>query len=405
MNLIKKLQIVLLTGAIALTAAGQSSSSGSGISSDATILEHDPVEFKFYDMECVLPRISGLELPQAVGSQEEYSKLIDALKWSRVAKKFTPYITRFATEANLNDYLTYRLLSAYVDALLPQAHNSVRAALKQHLFDHMGFLTRLGLNPMGDGVVFLAFAQPVYDMKMVYEAPFRYYAIEEADMDFSDPASSDFSLLKLTSNAHNNRPVNLRLKPLEIPQKPEHFEISGAGLSIHGEVNGNLRSLLYHYPRTNLDDIVASEVQPLLREIIVSQLKEQLAPMKQKEAVNTLLAFIQEGFPYQTDEELHGFEKPYFTEEMFLQPASDCEDRSMLYSILLRDVLGVPNVIIGYDDHVAVAVNLDASNVRGAKIEVDGKDYYISDPTYRGARTGRVMPGYEEAVPEVYLRN
>lgn len=392
---------VLTAGIISVPASGQSSK----ISSDAVILESEPVEFTFYGMKCELPGISGLNLPDAVGTQEEYTKLIDDLKWSRVAKSLIKYINYTANSANLNDYLTYRLLSDYVDALLPHAHNSVRAAFKQHIFDQMGFRTRLGLNPMGDGVVFLSFAQPVYDMKMVYDAPFRYYAIPDGDIDFSDEISADFTLLKLTSNAHFNRPVNLILNPLKIKNSPQKFEFTDGQLTINGEVNANLRDILYKYPRMNVDDVFNCTLQQDLRDTIVAQLKQQLDGKKQKEAVNTLLSFIQNAFPYQTDEELHGFEKPYFLEEMFLQPASDCEDRSILYSYLLKEVLGVPNVIIGYGDHVAVAVHLDNSAVRGAKIEVDGKDYYISDPTYTGARTGRVMPGYEDQTPEVYFKN
>lgn len=392
---------VLTAGIISFPASGQSSK----ISSDAVILESEPVEFTFYGMKCELPGISGLNLPEAVGTQEEYTKLIDDLKWSRVAKSLIKYINYTANSANLNDYLTYRLLSDYVDALLPHAHNSVRAAFKQHIFDQMGFRTRLGLNPMGDGVVFLSFAQPVYDMKMVYDAPFRYYAIPDGDIDFSDEISADFTLLKLTSNAHFNRSVNLILNPLKIKNSPQKFEFTDGQLTINGEVNANLRDILYKYPRMNVDDVFNCTLQQDLRDTIVAQLKQQLDGKKQKEAVNTLLSFIQNAFPYQTDEELHGFEKPYFLEEMFLQPASDCEDRSILYSYLLKEVLGVPNVIIGYGDHVAVAVHLDNSAVRGAKIEVDGKDYYISDPTYTGARTGRVMPGYEDQTPEVYFKN
>lgn len=392
---------VLTAGILSIPAAGQSSK----ISSDAVISESDMVEFDFYGIKCELPRISGIDLPEAVGTQDEYRKLIDDLKWKRTAKHFIPYITAYAGRLGLNDFLTYKLLSGYIDALLPQTHNSVRAAFKQHIFDQMGFQTRLGLNPMGDGVVFLSFAQPVYDMKMIYDAPFRYYAIPEGDVDFSDEISADFTLLKLPSNSHFNCPVSLILKPLNIPYKSQSFEFTDGTLSINGEINANLRDILYKYPRMNVDDVFISTLQQDTRDTIVAQLRQQLDGMKQKEAVNTLLAFIQNAFPYQTDEELHGFEKPYFLEEMFLQPASDCEDRSILYSYLLKEVLGVPNVIIGYGDHVAVAVHLDNSAVRGAKIEIDGKDYYISDPTYKGARTGRVMPGYENETPEVYFKN
>ncbi len=391
--------IVLLIAACAVRSAGQSFTN-----SETILNEQVPMEFEFYGMTCQMPSVEIPNLPAAVGSQEEYSALLTSLKWSRFAKKILPYFNSFANEAKLNDYLTFRLVAAYIDASFPGVHNSVRATLKQHLIDQMGFESRLGLNPMGDGIIFLAFAQPVYDMKMIFESPFRYYAVPDGENRLQSEAETDFTLLKLTSNDHKNRPVNLRLSPLEIPYRPEPFEFTDGNLTLKGEVNANLRSILYNYPRTNLDELMASEPEPALRQSIVEQLRGQLAGLKQKEAVNSLLAFIQTAFPYQTDEELHGFEKPYFIEEMFLQPASDCEDRSMLYSFLLREVLGVPNVIVGYDDHVAVAVHLDQSSVRGAKIEVDGKDYYISDPTYKGARTGRVMPGYEDKVPEVYFR-
>ena len=44
--------------------------------------------------------------------------------------------------------------------------------------------------------------------------------------------------------------------------------------------------------------------------------------------------------------------------------------------------------------------DMDSGELSG--IIQDGKDYYISDPTYIGANVGECMPGYETESPEIF---
>lgn len=139
---------------------------------------------------------------------------------------------------------------------------------------------------------------------------------------------------------------------------------------------------------------------PDVRQEIVSQLKDQLKDLELQIAVDKLLHFVQYAFPYATDDEQHGFEKPYFFEELLYYPKCDCEDRSVFYAYLLREVLGVENHLIHFPGHECVAVCLGRT-LHGDGYMYKGKQFYISDPTYMGASTGMCMPDYRSTNPQV----
>ena len=45
---------------------------------------------------------------------------------------------------------------------------------------------------------------------------------------------------------------------------------------------------------------------------------------KQSEAANILINFVQTAFDYKTDGDQFGYEKPFFVDELFYYPYSDC---------------------------------------------------------------------------------
>jgi hypothetical protein len=83
--------------------------------------------------------------------------------------------------------------------------------------------------------------------------------------------------------------------------------------------------------------------------------------------------------------------------------AVDCEDRSFLFSYLVEQVIGLQTVGLKYPGHLAVAVELiephpdpDADSVY-----VDGRKFYVSDPTYIGANVGQAMTIFDGVVPSI----
>ena len=104
-----------------------------------------------------------------------------------------------------------------------------------------------------------------------------------------------------------------------------------------------------------------------------------------------MLHFVQNAFEYQTDDVQFGVERPLFADEMLYYPYCDCEDRSIFYSILVRDLLGLDVVLLNYPRHLATAVRF-VDEMDGDHIILSGKRYTICDPTYIGANIGEAMP-------------
>lgn len=107
-----------------------------------------------------------------------------------------------------------------------------------------------------------------------------------------------------------------------------------------------------------------------------------------------LLKFLQYDFDYSTDEDQFGYEKPFFLEENFVYPANDCEDRSILFSYLVRNLLGLDVILLNYPNHVATAVCFN-EDVPGDSVWFCGRRFTVCDPTYIGSYAGMTMTGYD----------
>ena len=76
------------------------------------------------------------------------------------------------------------------------------------------------------------------------------------------------------------------------------------------------------------------------------------------EKINILLDFIQNGFPYATDDEQFGKESYSFAEVTLANPFSDCEDRSILLGQLIKHFTKTDVIGLVYPNHVLLAVNV-----------------------------------------------
>lgn len=79
----------------------------------------------------------------------------------------------------------------------------------------------------------------------------------------------------------------------------------------------------------------------------------------------------------------------------------DCEDRSVLFSILVRDLLGLDVVLLHYPGHLATAVDF-GGGVSGDCIDLDDGRYLVCDPTYIGAPVGMAMSDCKRQRAQVY---
>ena len=204
------------------------------------------------------------------------------------------------------------------------------------------------------------------------------------------------------ANAKNLVSLNIETLPAFAMQEQDRtLTPSGSTLKVQTVVNKNLIDFYYDYPKC---DVVVHYKTPMseeLRSALYPQLKAAIAGKSQKDAANLLLNFIQTSFEYMTDGEQFGYEKPNFPDETFYYPYCDCEDRAMLYSTLVKDLLGLDAILLDYPNHIASAVRFTESIPGDNVVLDDGSEYLICDPTYIGAPIGVCMDQFKNIAPEI----
>lgn len=357
-----------------------------------------PFAFPFFGMEMQMPSID-FNIAKQLSGTREYAAQWRNLEKDGNARKLLPYVEELAGRYALNDYLKYELLSAYVHKRFANDHVTSRMSLLHYLLANMGYDVRIAVNGNGHPLILIPFRQDVYARPYLVLDNRKYYIFSDTDLDMGRPENTRISTCDLPSHIPAGAIMDLTLNGLNLPYEPYRYDIAFGGLRIQGEVNKNIFPVLFKYPQMPTGDFARSEVCPDVRRSIVEQLGPQLAGKPQNEAIDALLKFVQ-GFDYATDEEYHGFEKPYFFEEMLYYAKCDCEDRAIFYTYLLWNVLGVENHLICYPGHESAAVHL-SENIRGDAYDYEGRRFYISDPTYIGASTGMCMPMYVRESPQI----
>ena len=170
-------------------------------------------------------------------------------------------------------------------------------------------------------------------------------------------------------------------------------------------VNRNLIDFYDDYPQSNAWNIYAqTSLSAFAKEQLYPVLRRAIADKEKTVAANILIDFVQTAFEYKTDDEQFGDERPLFADETLYYPYSDCEDRAILYSILVRDLLGLDVVLLHYPNHLATAVYF-ADDVAGDYLMLNGRKYIVCDPTYIGASIGNAMPQFKRTASKIVRIN
>ena len=206
---------------------------------------------------------------------------------------------------------------------------------------------------------------------------------------------------------------------LYIPQTPkfacqpsQQRELAAArpGMEMTVEVNKNLIDFYNTYPSSCVEKnfmtrwamYANTPMQEEIRKTLYPAIKSKIAGLDKVEAADRILNWVQTALVYEYDDKVWGHDRAFFAEETLYYPYCDCEDRSILYTRLVRDILGLKCILVFYPGHLASAVCFDEA-VRGDYIQYGGSRYTICDATYIGAPLGLTMPGMDNASATVIL--
>ncbi len=308
-------------------------------------------------------------------------------------------LQNFKRKIKLNDWGYCLLVHDYTKKIFPNNKDN------QNLFDWFlliksGYNVKVGFN--SDRVILLMPSkETIYGYPYINQDGKNFYLV-----DFDNKKTANISVYTYDGKYPNANDIldfsmneNPNLKRIII-KKELKFKYNDTLYTIPVEFDKNISEFLKKYPITDLSIYFNSELGPIARYSIVKAFRPILSGKTQEEAVSILLKFMQTAFKYKTDEEQFGYEKIFFPEETLFYPYNDCEDRAILFSYLVRTLIGLDVIGLDYPGHVATAVNFD-KNLKGDIVKYGNKTYLICDPTYINAPIGKAMPKFKTTQPKI----
>jgi hypothetical protein len=177
-------------------------------------------------------------------------------------------------------------------------------------------------------------------------------------------------------------------------EKTLEFVYEHKKYKVNSKFSQNLVDFYATFPQSDYLIYYNDTDSSLLNASVVTQLAAIIENKSELEAVNILLRFVQTSFAYKTDDDQFKHEKVMFPQETLHHPYSDCEDRSIMFTYLVKKLLHLDVVGVKYSDHMAAAVAF-SSNISGDGFIYKGKRYIVTDPTYINANSGMTMPQYK----------
>ena len=359
--------------------------------------KHKDIQFDFYGSHLEFNIPNGIKkanfYPQ---SQKGVVNFFSAAASSEY-EIFIDKIQNVCKTMNLNDWGIYLLVLKISNMAYTNQDNS--RLLSWFIFNKMGYAVKIGLAKKH--VVLMH-----YSKKIIYSTP-NYNFDKKNYYVVSDYAKGEIGrIFSYKQNYPGSiKPLDLSLKtlpalPSDMRNKTLEFKQFGQAYSVTFEYNKNLIDFMATYPQVDYETYFNAPIDSRTYETIALGLKKYIDGKKASDAINFVLNFVQKAFIYERDNEQFGREKVMFAQETLYFDKSDCEDRAVLFSYLVKELFGVSVLGVKYKDHMTTALNVP---IEGDKVKVGSRKFVLADPTYINASVGMSMPKYKSRKPQSYI--
>ena len=361
-------------------------------------LPDNSLKLSFYGTQIALAKVA-YSLPHLAGTDEQSV----ANYWNALTQlpyiDWTNEIRQLQSSLGLNDWGMYLLINRTFEVKFPGRPDNEQTVFTVFTLNQLGYKAKIGRSHQ-KLLPLIAFNCNVFNATF-----FRYGNENGTVYTVYNPGHADLTTIQSCRMEYGGA---TRLMDMSLTTIPALYTQAALQPLKVGEQSYNLSydknymQLLGTYPC--VDFRLYAESTP--SEAFLQSMEEQLRPLihnkSQEEAVNALLRFVQYAFKYKTDDEQFGYERWFFPEETVASAYSDCEDRAILFSQLVRRLLNMEVVLVYYPGrHLATAVRFDNPDTTGDYLNVDGKKFLICDPTYIGATLGMGMPQLRQVPIEV----
>jgi hypothetical protein len=320
--------------------------------------------------------------------------------WDKAsACNYTPIVEslmKAKTELNINDFGYLMLVRKFAETVYTDNANASRL-LTWFLLIRSGYSVRVGY--VGNEIALLVpTPDQIYEKSYLTLENVRYYVFPSLSSPSFFTYDQDYIQGRLF-DLDMGTPLNLEGKRVS---RTCAFDFNQKSYSINVECDSNLIDFYNDYPISAFEIYFDAAASVPFQESMPTSLKPLMEGMDELEAAGFLLHFVQTAFAYKTDPEQFGREKYFFPDEVLYYPYCDCEDRSVLYAYLVRQLLGLKVVGLEYSGHMATAVALHAK-ITGDYLVFGNDTYVVADPTYINAPIGMSMPDYKSVAPIIHL--
>jgi len=332
----------------------------------------------FYGHKLPMP----IFLPPAMATLSQQS-LVDFWQAILALEYQSPlsFLEQYKQELALSDWAYWLLVQQY--SQLHTSNINEARALTWFLLSQSGYQVKLGIS--GNLLVLLLpVIQTVYAMPYYTIEGQRFYLLTEGESSTISTYKGKYDKVNTALNLSFDK--TLKTQP-QFNYRELIFTVNDVQAKFSIPYDYQRVSFFKTYPQLDLKYYFSAA----LNSISADAFRNQLAPLlrgSQFDNVNDLLSFIHQAFPYAIDEAQFGEENYLLIEETLHYQASDCEDRSILFAWLVRNLLGERVVGLDYPGHVSTALNRPEGLLQ-------------ADPTYIGANLGDVMPEYKNTQPNI----
>ena len=245
-------------------------------------------------------------------------------------------------DLKLNDWGVFLFVRDVSNALCADANASV--VMQQFLLNELGYKSKMARRADRDQMLlFVATDCKMYGRPYFTKDGLNYYNLT------SDETCQFYMCQEDSPKAKSSIDMQITNAPLLNSGMVNSVHKNGAGtVAVSVDVPKSLMLFYKSMPQCDYSVYVNAKVNPAVADRLLSSLAPIVEGKSETEAANLLINFVQTGFKYATDQEQFGYEKPFFVEELFYYPYCDCEDRSVLYSYLVRNLLKLDVVLLDY---------------------------------------------------------
>ncbi|MCX6249474.1 MAG: hypothetical protein NTX61_01860 [Bacteroidetes bacterium] len=359
-------------------------------------LPNETMFFNFFGQKLEIPEIINIPSLDGIDSKNILAFYQDYLKNEKLLNMVTS-LNLVSIDFRLNDCGYFFLIRNAAERIFPNNINE-RVLFTWITLIRNGLNAKVGYDKENIYLL-IDFDGKVYNLKYINFIGIRYYLLPFLNQNPPQQSLQSYNA-KYPGQA---KPVSIVLNDLpRLKCKLGNRKFDFNNDTIPVPLNIALIDFLNDYPCCELQVYFNAPVSEDVLKSLDKHIKPFLNGKTEVEKVDILLRFLQNSFPYKTDQEQFGREKYFFGDESFYYPYTDCDDRAILLSHLVKRYTNLETIGLDYPDHVSLGVKFQTS-ISGDYITFNGYKYFICDPTYIGAHSGMAMECMKNKSPKIIL--